>query len=187
MPRARNEICATFLASECTDLIFIDDDMGWKPDAILRLLASEHQVVGGAYRTRLDGGAWCISLLSGGSSLLPGDIEQDASGSGAIEVAGIGTGMMKIERSVLERMAAAHPEWKRDGHSSMSEAVRSHYYQFFRFDADDGAEIGEDYVFCRRWRDLGGTIWIDPQIELAHVGLKAWRGCIADTLAGDLK
>lgn len=50
----------------------------------------------------------------------------------------------------------------------------------------------EDFAFCHRWRMLGGTIWADRRIRLAHWGRKAylvpdeilnWRQGEADTLA----
>jgi hypothetical protein len=181
LPRARNELVARFLASDCTDMIFIDDDMGWDPLAILRLVASDKSVIAGVGRKRVDKpnsdpNVWCVHLESSAEHA----IVQDA--MGAVEVKAVGTAFMKIERSVFEKMIVAHPEWKRDGHDGMSEAVKANYYQFFRFDPDDTMELGEDFVFCKRWRDIGGSIWIDPTIWLAHVGSKAYSGRFADEL-----
>lgn len=182
LPRARNEICAQFLASDCTDLIFIDDDMGWNSTAIVRLLASEQKVIAAVGRKRVDEPninpeVWCFSALTDAAKNVP---QQDV--MGAIEVEAVGTAFMKIERSVLEAMIAAHPEWKRDGHDKMKSDARKFYYQFFRFDPDDSTEMGEDYVFCKRWRTLGGSVWIDPTITLSHVGTKAWSGCVAELM-----
>jgi GT2 family glycosyltransferase len=28
----------------------------------------------------------------------------------------------------------------------------------------------EDLDFCRRWRESGGTIWIDPRFRVMHIG-----------------
>jgi hypothetical protein len=184
LPNARNTIVARFLASQCTDLILIDDDMGWRPEAIIRLLASEQKVIGGVGRKKVekpnsDPEVWCFSALTDENKTIP---PQDA--MGAVQVKAVGTAFLKIERSVFEDMIAAHPEWKRTGPHSMSDEVKAHYYKFFRFDLDDDDEdeMGEDFVFCHRWRELGGTVWIDPQIGLVHVGFKAWAGCIADHL-----
>src|SRR5689334_13146254 len=54
LPRARNELVAEFLATDCTDLLFVDSDMGWRPNDALRLLASEREVIGGVGRKRVD-------------------------------------------------------------------------------------------------------------------------------------
>lgn len=193
LPRARNELVARFLASDCTDLIFIDDDMGWgfvDPEdprkerllkgtagaAIERLLASSHPLIAAVGRKKVDVGnddpeVWCMRYLEGtqeGAVLELGEM-------GSVEVAGVGTGLMKIERRVFEAMIAAHPDWKRDGHDGMSEAVKANYYKFFRFGPN---EETEDMVFCERWRALDGKVWIDPQIGMSHVGAKAWSGAV---------
>jgi hypothetical protein len=182
LPNARNTIAARFLASKCTDLIFIDDDMGWRPEAVIRLLASEQNVIAGVGRKKVekpnsDPEVWCFSALTDEHKTIP---PQDA--MGAVQVQAVGTAFMKIEREVFETMIAAHPEWKRDGQQGMPADVKAKYYQFFRFDPDDSTEMGEDFVFCKRWRDLGGSVWIDPQIALSHVGSKAWSGCIAELM-----
>lgn len=179
LPRARNKLVATFLASDCTDMIFIDDDMGWSATSIVRLLASDKPIVAGVGRKRVDKpnsdpNVWCVSFEANAGEA----IDQDDMGN--IEVRAVGTAFMKIERSVFERMIAAHPEWKRDGDDGMKPAEKVNYYQFFRFDPDDQTEMGEDFVFCRRWRELGGRIFIDPTIWLAHVGAKAYSGRFAD-------
>ena len=54
LARARNELVAEFLASDCTDFIFVDDDMGWKANDVLRLIASEQDYIGGVGRKKGD-------------------------------------------------------------------------------------------------------------------------------------
>ena len=36
--------------------------------------------------------------------------------------------------------------------------------------------LSEDYTFCRRWRDIGGTIWLDTQGSLIHTGTHGFTG-----------
>ena len=172
LPRARNELAAAFLASDYADTLLIDDDMGWEPNDVLRLIASNREVIGGVgckkvIRPDTDPARWCMRAL-------PGPWRQDE--MGAIEVEGVGTGFMKISRSVFASLIAAHPEWKRRGWPSMPEVVRDQYYRFFAFDPDDPEEYGEDLAFCRAWRALGGRVWIDPAIRLKHVGEYEYTG-----------
>jgi hypothetical protein len=175
LPRARNELAAEFLATDCTDAILIDSDMGWKAEHVIRLLASPQPYIGGVGKKRVetsdaDPAGWCCRFLSDGRE----GLHQDS--LGAIEVAGVGTGFLKIERQVFERLAEAHPNWKRPGFDSQSPEVRAKYYKFFRFPEED--DRGEDYALCDAWRDLGGRIWIDPDIRLGHIGSTEFSGDI---------
>ena len=181
LPRARNELAAEFLASDCTDLLFVDSDMGWDGASVVRLLASDKPLIGGVGRKRVDKpnsdpAVWCARFIPESVNAL----NQDA--MGAIEVAGVGTGFMKIARDVFVTMVATHPQWKRPALNSMSEDVGRHYYRFFAF-ADDEHGTGEDFLFCQHWRNLGGTVWIDPEITLSHVGAHDYSGSIAALFA----
>lgn len=175
LPRARNELVAEFLATDATDAIFVDSDMGWKLNDVLRLLASPQAYIGGVGKKRIASDdknpeGWCCRFLPDGrEGLLQDDL-------GAIAVAGVGTGFVKIERQVFERLAAAHPDWKRPGFASQPPEVRACYYKFFRFPEDD--DRGEDYALCDAWRALGGKVWIDPEIRLDHVGAQEFSGDI---------
>ena len=181
LARARNVLVARALAKGMTDLLFIDDDMGWTPNDVVRLLASEREVIGAVGRKKAekpdsDPDVWCVKFLPGSNERL----RQDEMGN--VEVERIGTGFLKIDLAVFRRLAAAHPEWKLPGDDGMDPAVRENYYQFFRFGDAAQGDIGEDYVFCDRWRALGGSIWMDPTIRLTHVGDKAYSGAIVDIM-----
>lgn len=172
LPRARNELVAEFLASDCTDLLWIDDDMGWKPNDVVRLLASDKDFIGGVGRkktdtadTRLD--TWCATFLP--------EVVQDE--MGAVQVKGIGTGFAKVSRRVFEAVQAAHPEWRREALDSMPPEVGAQFYSFYRFVDEPGRPMmSEDLAFCETWRSLGGTVWADPTIELVHVGEREFTG-----------
>jgi hypothetical protein len=43
-------------------------------------------------------------------------------------------------------------------------------------DKETGEYLSEDYAFCRRWRDLGGEIWVDLESKLTHVGAMRFVG-----------
>lgn len=180
LPRARNELAAMFLASDCTDALLIDADMGWGPGDVIRALASDKPLLGVVGRKKVDKpvsdpSIWCTRLIPGTQN----NLRQDEMGN--IEVLGVGTGFLKIERCVFERMIEAHPEWKRAGRDTMSEAELRNYYKFFRF-PDDEHDTGEDYEFCNAWRALGGQVWIDPTIGLIHAGMHGYTGCFGDIL-----
>jgi len=178
LPKARNELAATFLSSPFDDAMLIDDDMGWEPSDVVKLLGSRHPFIGAAGPKRMDFlpdtdiRRWCFHPL-----VWESDHPQPRDEMGNVQVAGIGTGFLKLSREVFERLISAHPDWKRPGRLDLPESVRNHYYRFFEF-PDDENETGEDYAFCHRWTAIGGEVWMDPTINLAHAGDKDYGGDI---------
>jgi len=178
LPRARNGLAARFLASDFDVLLMIDDDMGWDAGSVIRLLASEHPFIAAAGRKKsrlpnADPSVWCAQFIP--------DAPIRLDEMGAIEVARVGAAFVAIDRSVFVDLIAAHPDWKREGHEDMNAAQRAAYHQFFQFTTDD-EEIGEDYLFCDRWRAIGGEVWVDPSIELKHVGAMEYTGRLLEIL-----
>ena len=51
---SRSMICAKFMASEATDLFFLDDDVTWERGSMLKLLNYPVDVVAGIYPQRAD-------------------------------------------------------------------------------------------------------------------------------------
>ena len=47
-------------------------------------------------------------------------------------------------------------------------------------DPDTRRYLSEDYTFCRRWQEIGGTIWMDPSINLDHQGTYVFKGNIGN-------
>lgn len=185
--RCRNELAAHFLASDFTDLLFVDDDMQWAPASVLRLLGSDKPLIGGVGRMRVqkpntDPAVWCWRPLRDGAD----GLTQDE--MGAVEVAGVGAAFLLINRRVFADMAAAHPDWKRPGAPDWPEDLRAHYFEFFATtEADEHGELSEDYGFCHRWRQMGAAgdknrVWVDPTIRLGHVGSFNYAGAVEELL-----
>src|SRR5262249_43024321 len=90
-----------------------------------------------------------------------------------------GTGFLMIKRAVIERLIAAHPELRYTGvHDDQPSAPAKPHYALFDciIDPISGIYLSEDYSFCRRWRKLGGEIWIDTESRLTHIGPHAFQG-----------
>jgi len=70
---------------------------------------------------------------------------------------------------VFEKMAAAHPElrYRSAGHDVVS---------YFEGGIDDGERLGEDRMFCRRWRKLGGDIHLLVRAAMSHTGPYTFSG-----------
>jgi hypothetical protein len=91
--------------------------------------------------------------------------------NGAVEAEGLPTGFMKIKRVVFEKIMAAHPELVYEDITTGKKT-----YNFFGMYIDKGKWYGDDYGFCKLWTDLGGQLWILPNITLTHSGSKVYEG-----------
>ena len=166
---ARNVLCHNFLHDfpEATDLFFIDDDIGWTSDSVMRLLQSREDVVGGVYPLKQDQVGFPIALESRNGKL----IERN----GLYEASFLPTGFMRIKRYVIEAMAyevPTYPHHRADG-------VIEHVKNIFQTGYKDGERWGEDVDFANRWRAMGGRMWVDPAITLSHLGRKRWTASFA--------
>jgi hypothetical protein len=173
--RARNVLFSMFYASECTDLFFIDDDVACAPGSFARLMDHPVEVVGGSYRSRRgDKEEYVLKPLP--NCMLELDQRQK---TGLMEVEAAATGFLRITRAAAETMVSGYPDlWFHD--STAPEGLK--VYCFFDFQLIDHVYWSEDYTFCRRFRDIGGKVWIDPFLTLTHTGKDAWRGQLLEYL-----
>lgn len=107
--------------------------------------------------------------------------------NGFVQVERIATGMMLIKRSVFEKMMEAHPDWHYTPNTLPSkeeiERVKKFNYAFFDCKIDEhGQYLSEDWYFCSEWRKLGGNVWADLSMPLAHGGFHVFMGMVSDTL-----
>jgi hypothetical protein len=164
--RARNMIADQFLKSDCDSLLFIDADMTFEPESVIRLLAfnQEKPIVAGAYEARKEGKVYILTLdHDEDGNLLMDDM-------GLVKAKRVATGFMMIQRQVFEVLAKKHPEWyHKDVNSD------NMLYSFFDFLVTPGGYIGEDFLFCQRAIDAGFTCWIDPTIKLGHMGVHEYQ------------
>ena len=176
IPRARNMLTAMFLDSECTHLMFIDADIEWDAEAIIRMLAMDKDMVCGAYPKKTLPIDYAINL-----KFVDNDRKQVRMDNGAVEVLDASTGFMMIKRKVLEKMMQQYPELHYKNDSALDPRYNKYCYSFFdtMHDPDDNRYLSEDYTFCRRWQALDGSIWIDPNTRLNHVGSYTFEGDVS--------
>jgi hypothetical protein len=170
---ARNGLVRVFRETDCTDLVFIDADVGFDPAALLRLLQHDADVVAGVYPKKEDPANFPVKPLSSTENVM----ERRAVG-GLVEVEGAPTGFMRISRSAIEKMVEANKHRQFRGQNHPPDAVP--YTILFERTYEDGHRWSGDYAFCRKWRELGGKVYVDPEMDFAHVGAKEWRGRLGD-------
>lgn len=182
--RARNAAVAYFMTSDCTHILFLDSDIEFKVEDILKLITAKEQIVGGAYSQKWLNMQKIQQVFS--QSPLPEQpmhlctnhsihtTQQDMKDK--IEVDYLTTGCMLIERSVIETMIQTYPERKYkndiDGYMGANQEM---FYNFFGVEIhpDTKRYESEDYCFCRLWKAQGGKVYVVPDIDLTHYG---WYG-----------
>ena len=199
--RARNVLVAYFLASDYTHLMFIDADIEFQTEDILKLYAHKKDVVVGAYPKK--GVAWdkiranLSDPVNKGKELSDRDMASFGSDyainfkfvnketktigveNGLIKLHDAGTGFMMISREAILKMIKAYPELKYNNDVNINNAdLKDHFYALFdtMIDPVDRRYLSEDYTFCRRWQEIGGDVWLDPSISLNHYGHFCFQG-----------
>lgn len=194
--RARNELVKYMMMTDCTHLFFIDADISFTTEDVLRILLHDKDVVVGAYPLkRVNWDSAHASKASSAKDLQTAateyvinirfkNEEEEKTGKvpivdGLIEVHDAGTGFMCIKRHVIENMINAYPEthYQKEPNFLMHETDDGKRWALFDTMIDeDNRYLSEDYTFCRRWQKIGGSIWLDPGVILSHTGTYLYKG-----------
>lgn len=150
----RNIIARQALANNSDYVMFIDNDMMFPADGITRLIDSDKDIIAGPYNQRplpqTDNSfkTSTVKLVDENGELMDGSVPEELA-----QVGGTGTGFMLIKTDVFRIMKQP----------------------FFHDYEDENFEFhGEDINFCLKARGLGFEVWINPHIEIQHIGEIAW-------------
>lgn len=199
--RARNICVELFLSTTCSDIVFFDSDEEFEGDAMAKVLKYDRPIVAAAIPKKKD----TLEFQTGVVFDHNENCKEES--TGLVTVGHVGSGFMRIQRTVFEKMIS-HYKMRKNGDG---------IYQFFktgesltvdefidkltepRFENKPVNEIierlrseglqwndwyGEDYYFCKRWREMGGEIFIEPNLTFSHTGYKNYKGNYHDFLMG---
>ena len=171
--RGRNILTAMFLESDCSHLMFIDADIEFQADDLLRMMAYDKPIMAAAYPKKALPIQYAINF-----KFINQEKKQIRIENGAVEVLDASTGFFLVKRDVIEKMMQEYPELHYRNDSNIDEKFNKYCYSFFDtiHDPEDNRYLSEDYTFCRRWQKLGGEIWLDPNTKLNHVGTHSFEG-----------
>jgi len=191
--RARNVAIGRFLQKTDRDyFMFIDADIKFDPESVVRLVMSGHDVAVAAYPKK---GIMWDQVVQGDSRKDPDKLSAslvmnfklDEKGgctakNGFVEVHDGPTGFMMIKRCALEKMYKAYPELN---------CVNDHQNRDFEYycaifdcmiDPESKRYLSEDYAFCRRYQQIGGKIHADISTTLGHIGNLRFQGSLRERL-----
>ena len=157
----RNRIVQAFWESDCTHLLCVDGDLGWPFQAVLAMLDVNKEFVAGVYPARGDKKCFLFRPVTkdDGSILSENHL---------LKMLYIPAGFMLISRSAIKKMRDKYPELYYEPKDKRNNPEPG--YCFFDTEVYEGEFWGEDFVFCRRAREAGIDIWVDPLIQFDHAG-----------------
>ena len=204
--RARNGIVAKFMSDPTsTHLMFIDADITFSWIHIVKLLISGKELCGGCYPKK------CFNWDKIKHQVIKNPTMNDDElmaksldyvfnpiyhkegenviikiNNGMAQVKDIGTGFMLINKSVITKMMKKYPETKFmnnvAGYGQTN--VNDYFYALFDCCIDPVSRVylSEDYLFCKRWIEIGGELWLDLGTNLNHTGIIDYKGCLSSTI-----
>jgi hypothetical protein len=153
-----------------THFLFIDADMGWEAKLVTRLLSADHDFCAAVGARKIDELSLCVNALA--------DPQEFHPVTGFWSVRDVGFAFVLLRREAIASMCAAYPDLRYNTGDAPAE------FALFldMIDKDDvrcgshGERLSEDFSFCRRWRAMGGKVWVDPDAALVHAGRKEYTG-----------
>ena len=174
--RGRNTLVSFFMEHpDATHLFFIDADIEFDPNDLLRMVAYDRPITVGAYPKKAINWQSIIEAarrndeettetIEGHSSNYVVNFEfvTDEDGNpqnqiqirdNLIKLKDAGTGFMCIQRDVIQKMFDAHPELKYANDINVDQKFEKHMYALFdtMIDPESRRYLSEDYTFCRLW------------------------------------
>lgn len=171
--RARNFITKTFLDGEYTHLFWIDADIHFNPDDVVRLVRYNRDIICGLYPNKgymdKESTSPLHKKLQYAVQYLPNQPNAPFVRDAIIEVRYCATGFMCIRRDVFTNLFP-HVD-------SYTDQQRGRIYNFWACAIVDDQYLTEDYNFCHMAATyLGTRVWADCSIALRHEGWHSYEG-----------
>lgn len=152
---SRNEIKNTkpFKGNITYDkILWIDSDIAWSPEDVLKLYESDKDIVSGAYLLA-SGEVTAYKKLLG-----PGYTFEEVLKMKDLEkVDGTGFGFLCVKQGVFESLSRP---WFQSSWITMEDEETKEEFSF--------PIMGEDLSWCKRAREAGFEIWLDPTVKVIH-------------------
>ena len=198
--QGRNLCASVFLESNCTHMLFVDSDIYFRAESIIKMLDIDKELISIPYPLKTMMWDKLYKKWNDGEVKNAGDIHRWLNtypmkvadpdnitlDSGVMEVTHSPTGCMLIKRSVFDKMIEKYPDKNIVQKTVINgEYVdRPHLWNFFDciHDPETKTYLGEDFSFCKLWKDIGGKCYVFVNDPIIHVGEHQYEGCFRDEL-----
>tara|TARA_R100001086_G_scaffold125205_2_gene64718 strand:- start:681 stop:1532 length:852 start_codon:yes stop_codon:yes gene_type:complete len=201
--QGRNLCVSGFLESKCTHMLFIDSDISIGAKTILKMLQAQKELISVPYPLKAFLWDKGFDEIVQGNIKKPKDLEQIFNSypmkvadkndillkDGIIEITHAPTGCMLINRSVFDKLIEKYPEREIKQNTVINSklVLKKHMWNFFDtlHDPKEKTYLGEDFAFCKLWKDIGGKCYAYILDEITHVGEHQYTGKFVDELILD--
>ena len=156
---ARATMLRTALDANADVIVFIDYDVSWAPQDLLKLIETEGDVVAGTYRCKTEDGPTKEFYM--GTWDVNGDFTPKVRADGAISAKLVPAGFLKLTKAAVDKFMVAYPD--------LCYGPMYHLaVDLFNHGVHERVWWGEDYSFARRWKEKCGDIWLVPDLSIDH-------------------
>jgi len=196
--RARNLAVARFMQkTQATHFLFIDADVHFDPDSVIRLIESGHDIAVACYPKKcimwdqvengVKAGETKDPNKMGSSLVMNFKFANSPVRNGFVEVLDGPTGFMCIKREVFTKMEEKYPDLKCVNDHQNRDLDEYHACFDCMIDPVSRRYLSEDYAFCRRWQQMDGQIFADVTTTLGHVGNIRFHGTLDARIDSQVK
>lgn len=180
--RARNYLVKCFMDSGFTHLLFIDADISFNPQDVIKMIEEDKDIICGIYTKkvlhwdRIQKAANVVPLdflpIVGTEPvfvLLDEDNPTVEVGNYTKEILYGGTGYMLIKKDVFEQLSQITPKYR---NNTFQSNVDEYIHNFFGVEIDEKTNtlLSEDWFFCDSWKKNGGKIHLAAWATARHSG-----------------
>jgi hypothetical protein len=193
--RARNTLAYDFLDTDATHLMFIDADITFNPEDIVRMVNADKDIICGLYpKKEINWNTVAQAVKSGveykdlpnytGSFVVNpvgGAAEVKGNLNEPMEIDNGGTGFMLIKRNVFEVLKDKVPTYTSDMILIVDKnPVKKIIHEYFATSIDEVSNrlLSEDYHFCKISRKAGFKVYAAPWANLTHSGTYNFSGTL---------
>ena len=184
---ARNLATCAFLHSGYDYMLFVDADVEFPAEAVLRMLVPQKDVVCTPYRVKTNVGKMDYAVKFKDPDfikILPWDLVEITEGP---------AGLMLISRKVFDKLMVDYPKLQSkfddEDRAKMNSEVGTetdvaakYMWNFWDTSFEDGRWKGEDLSFCNLVTKSGFKIYANLDSWTTHHGSYGWRGKFGDSL-----
>lgn len=151
---ARANLLRKALDAKADVIVFLDHDLSWEPRDLVRLIEHPGDVVGGTYRFKKDDVEYMGRGFAGLEAMVQGD-------PAPISAECLPAGFLKVTAAAVAHFMQSYPDL-------VYGPIYAPSVDLFNHGAHKGTWWGEDYAFCRNWRDAGGEVMLIPDLSITH-------------------